>query len=93
MPPVEIVQVPPFYKKTMFNAIGVFLYMQGIILLEKDVWGHIKDLDEYFTVEDETMNEIRFLAASGSSLDDVAAQIRKKARMGRNSSNISPRPS
>jgi hypothetical protein len=66
----------------MSNAIQVFLEMQGIDMLEGDVWGHRKDLDEYFTVDDTTLEEIRTLAASGASVDDVADQIRKKARIG-----------
>ena len=55
--------------------------MQGIELLQGDVWGHRKDLDEYFTVEDATIEEIRSLADSGTSLDDVADQIHKKAKI------------
>jgi hypothetical protein len=81
-PRLRVIQVPPSYQKTMSNAIQVFLDMQGIELLEGDVWGHRKDLDEYFTVEDETLNEIRSLAASGINMDDVAAEIQKKARLG-----------
>ena len=81
-PRLRMIQVPPSYRKTMSNAIQVFLDMQGIELLEGDVWGHRKDLDEYFTVEDATMEEIRTMAASGLSADDVAAQIQKKARLG-----------
>jgi len=81
-PRLRMIQVPPSYRKTMSNAIQVFLEMQGIEMLEGDVWGHRKDLDEYFTVDDTTMEEIRALAASGSSIDDVADQIQKKARIG-----------
>jgi len=66
----------------MSNAIKVFLEMQGIELLQGDVWGHRKDLDEYFTVEDATIEEIRSLADSGTTLDAVADQIQKKARIG-----------
>jgi hypothetical protein len=66
----------------MSNAIQVFLDMQGIELLEGDVWGHRKDLDEYFSVDDATMEEIQNLAASGATLDDVANQVQKKARLG-----------
>ncbi|MDM7939826.1 MAG: DUF1699 family protein, partial [Methanothrix sp.] len=51
-PRLRMIQVPPSYRKTMSNAILVFLDMQGIELLEGDVWGHRKDLDEYFTVDD-----------------------------------------
>jgi hypothetical protein len=81
-PRLRMIQVPPSYRKTMSNAIQVFLDMQGIELLEGDVWGHRKDLDEYFTVDDATMEEIRSMAASGTDIEDVASQIQKKARLG-----------
>ena len=81
-PRLRLIQVPPSYKKTMSNAIDTFLDMQGIELLEGDVWGHRKDLDEYFTVEDETLNEIRSKAATGVNIDDVTAEMQKKARLG-----------
>jgi len=81
-PRLRAIQIPSSYHKTMSNAIQVFLDMQGIELLEGDVWGHRKDLNEYFTVEDATMEEIRALAASGVSTDEVTAHIQKKARLG-----------
>ena len=81
-PRLRMIQVPPSYMKTMSNAIQVFLEMQGIELLQGDVWGHRKDLDEYFTVEDATVEEIRSLADSGSSIDDVANQFQRTARIG-----------
>jgi hypothetical protein len=56
--------------------------MQGIELLEGDVWGHRKDLDEYFTLDDTTLEEISALAASGATMEEVANQIQKKARLG-----------
>ena len=81
-PRLQMVQVPTSYMKTMSNAIEVFLDMQGIELLQGDVWGHRKDLDEYFTVEDTTIEEIHSLAASGANLDDVKDKVQKKARIG-----------
>ena len=81
-PRLRMIQVPSSYRKTMSSAIQVFFDMQGIELLEGDVWGHRKDLDEYFTVEDAVMEEIRSLAASDASMDDVASQIQQKARIG-----------
>jgi len=81
-PRLRMIQVPPSYRKTMSNAIQVFLDMQGIELLEGDVWGHRKDLNEYFTVEGTTMEEIRALVAGGTNMDDLASQVQKKARIG-----------
>lgn len=82
VPRLQMVQVPPSYMRTISKAIEVFLDMQGVKLLEGDVWGHRKDIDEYFTVEDSTIEEIRALADSGKTLDSVANQIQKKARIG-----------
>ena len=81
-PRLRMIQVPPSYMRTISNAINEFMDMQGIELLKGDVWGHRKDLDEYFTIEDATLNEIRSLAAKGASMNDVAAQVQKKARIG-----------
>jgi hypothetical protein len=81
-PRMRMIQVPPSYRKTMSSAIQVFLDMQGVELLEGDVWGHRKDLDEYFTVDETTMEEISALTSSGATVDEVANQIQKKARLG-----------
>jgi hypothetical protein len=79
---VQMIQLPPSYMETISDAIHLFLDVQGIELLQGDVWGHRKDLDEYFTIEDATVEEIRSLADSGTTLDDVANQVQKKARIG-----------
>ena len=81
VPRLQMVQVPTSYMKTISKAINVFLEMQGIALLEGDVWGHRKDLDEYFTIEDATIEEIHSLAASGASMDEVADAFQKKTRL------------
>ena len=80
-PRLQMVQVPTSYIKTMSNAIEVFLDMKGIELLQGDVWGHRKDLDEYFTIEDATIEEIQSLVASGASMDDVTDKIQRKTRL------------
>ena len=66
----------------MSNAIQVFMDMQGIELLEGDVWGHRKDLDEYFTIEETTMENIKNMASSGLNMEDVVDQTQKKTRLG-----------
>ncbi len=81
-PRLRVIQVPPSYKKTMSNAIQVFLEMQGIELLEGDVWGHRKDLDEYFTVSESTIDEIRSMVNRGMTFEQIAEELQKKARMG-----------
>jgi hypothetical protein len=80
-PRLQMIQLPSSYMKNMSNAVHLFLDTQGVELLEGDVWGHRKDLDEYFTVEDATIEEIQSLAASGASMDDVTDKIQKKTRL------------
>ncbi len=80
-PRLRMIQVPPSYHKTMSSAIQVFMEMQGIDMLEGDVWGHRKDLDEYYTVDETILKEINVLADSGASVNDVAEQIQKKSRI------------
>jgi len=67
--------------KTMSKAVEVFLDMQGVKLIEGDVWGHRRDLDEYITIEDATIKEIHTLVDSGASMDVVAEKVQRKAKM------------
>ncbi|HEX7444923.1 MAG TPA: DUF1699 family protein [Methanothrix sp.] len=81
-PRLRMIQVPPSYRETMSSAIQVFLEMQGIDLLEGDVWDHRSGLDEYFTVDDSTLEEIRALTASGAAVGEAANRIQKKVNLG-----------
>jgi hypothetical protein len=81
-PRLQVVQIPPSYKKTMSEAIGVFLEMQGVKLLVGDVWGHRKDLDEYFTVPDEAVNTIKSMTEKGAAPEEMAKEVQKTARLG-----------
>jgi hypothetical protein len=80
-PKLRMIQVPPSYHRTMSNTVRTFLNLQGIELLEGDVWGHRKDLDDYFTIGSATMEEINSLAESGKTLDEVADKVRMNAKI------------
>jgi len=80
-PRLRAIQVPPSYHKTMSKAIQLFLEMQGIELLVGDVWGHRKDIDEYFMINDETIGEIEAMISSGVGIEEAADEIIKKTRL------------
>ena len=80
-PRLRAVQVPPSYHKTMSKAIKLFLDMQGITLLEGDVWGHRKDIDEYYVVDEEAIEEIGTLIKQGESIEDASAAIQRRTRL------------
>ncbi|MFB3765446.1 MAG: DUF1699 family protein [Methanotrichaceae archaeon] len=81
-PRLQAVQMPPSYRKTMSNALSGFLQMQGIDLIEGDVWGHRKDIDEYFTVPDETVAAIKSMTEKGIAPEETAKEVRKTAKVG-----------
>ncbi len=81
-PRLQVVQLPPSYLKTMSKAIGVFLEMQGVTLLEGDVWGHRRDLDEYFTVPDEALSAIKTMNQRGVTPEEMAKEVQKTAKLG-----------
>ena len=80
-PRLRVVQVPPSYHKTLSKAIKLFLEMQGVTLLEGDVWGHRKDIDEYYVVDEEAIEEIGVMISEGESIQDAAAAIQRKTRL------------
>jgi hypothetical protein len=80
-PRLRAIQVPPSYHKTISKAIRVFLEMQGIDLLKGDVWGHRKDIDEYFMIDEEAVGEIEAMIFSGVGIDETADTIQKKTRL------------
>ncbi len=80
-PRLRAIQVPPSYHKTMSKAMKLFLEMQGVDLLEGDVWGHRKDIDEYFVVEEGAVEEIGNMIAKGESIEDTTSRIQKKTRL------------
>ena len=81
-PRLQAVQMPPSYRKTMSNALAGFLQMQGIDLIEGDVWGHRKDIDEYYTVPDEAIAEIKSMTKMGVDAKEIAKEVQKTAKVG-----------
>jgi hypothetical protein len=45
-PYVKALHIPPSYMKSISTSTKMFLEMKGIALLEGDVWGHRKDINE-----------------------------------------------
>ena len=80
-PKLEVLQLPKSYKRTISRAIEMFLEMQKIQLLEGDVWGHRKDINEYYTVPPSIMTEIRNMKAEGIPNERIAEKVAKERRL------------
>jgi len=80
-PRLRAIQVPPSYNKTLSKAIRLFLEMQGIDLLEGDVWGHRKDIDEYYMVEEDAIEQIGDIIAGGESINDAVTHVQMTTKL------------
>ncbi|WNY23701.1 hypothetical protein MmiHf6_10140 [Methanimicrococcus hongohii] len=75
-PSVKAVHIPSSYKKTLSESIQMFLAMQNVALLEGDVWGHRKDINEYFEIPKETLDTINELKENNVSAEDIISHMR-----------------
>lgn len=80
-PKLEIVQLPSSYQLTMSKSMEMFLEMQKIQLIEGDVWGHRKDINEYYTVPSSVMNKIRNMKVDGIPNDKIAEKMSKESKL------------
>jgi maleate cis-trans isomerase len=80
-PRLRAVQIPPSYHETMSKAAQQFLEIQGIELLKGDVWGHRKDIDEYYTVSDKVIRRISNLMSEGNSVDETIKRVQRETKL------------
>jgi hypothetical protein len=59
----------------------MFLDMQGVELIEGDVWGHRKDINEYYTVDDSIFSRIEQLREGGANTNEIASTVSKETKL------------
>jgi hypothetical protein len=80
-PRIRAIQVPSSYRKTLSRASEMFLVMQGVELIEGDVWGHRKDINEYYNIDEIVMHRIARLRASGANPIEIADAVSRETRL------------
>ena len=80
-PKIEVIQLPKSYMVTVSKSIEMFLEMQRIQLLEGDVWGHRKDINEYYTVPSSVLEKIKEMKLEGKSTEDIEAKISRESKL------------
>jgi hypothetical protein len=80
-PRLRAVQIPPSYHETMSKAAQQFLEIQGVQLLKGDVWGHRKDIDEYYAVGDKVIQRISGLMAEGNSIEETVKKLQRETKL------------
>jgi hypothetical protein len=79
-PKVEVIQLPQSYRRTVSKSIEIFLEMQRIQLIEGDVWGHRKDITEYYTVPSAVIEKIKEMKNEGKSTEEIKKEVSRKTR-------------
>ena len=80
-PNVKALHIPSSYKRTISKSAKMYLEMQGIELLEGDVWGHRKDINEYSEVSKNVFNKIEDFRAEGLDEDIIIDKMVKETRL------------
>ena len=80
-PKIEVIQLPRSYMVMVSNSIQMFLQMQKIKLIEGDVWGHRKDINEYYTVPSSVIEKIKEMKIEGKSTEDIEAKVSRESKL------------
>jgi hypothetical protein len=80
-PRIRAIQVPTTYRKTLSRAGEMFLVMQGIELIEGDLWAQRKDFQEYFDIDENVLSRIEQLRLCGLDLNEIAGRVSKEAQL------------
>jgi len=80
-PNLKVVHIPDSYKKTMSKSANMFLSANNIKLLVGDVWGHRKDINQYYTVSEAIILEILNHQKNGLQRGEVVRRINRNSRL------------
>ena len=80
-PKIEVVQLPKSYMGTVSKSVEMFLEMQRVELIEGDVWGHRKDLNEYYSIPLSVIEKIREMKVEGRSVEDIGVQVSRESKL------------
>jgi len=80
-PKIEVIQLPKSYRRTVSTSIEMFLEMQRIQLIEGDVWGHRKDINEYYSIPPSVIEEIKELKMEGEPAEAIEEKVSKTRKL------------
>ena len=66
---------------TVSKSMEMFLEMQRIQLIEGDVLGHRKDINEYYTIPSSVTEKIKEMKFEGKSAEDIEAKVSRENRL------------
>ena len=80
-PKIEVIQLPKSYMRTVSKSIEMFLQMQRIQLIEGDVWGHRKDINEYYSIPSSVIEKIKEMKIEGKSAEEIEKRVSRESKL------------
>ena len=78
---LKAIHLPTSFMKTISHSTLMFLEMQDIKLLEGDIWGHRKDINEYYEIKPNLIERIDELKNEGKSKDEITSKLAIETRL------------
>ena len=80
-PKIEVIQLPKSYMRTVSKSIEMFLQMQRVQLLEGDVWGHRKDINEYYAIPASVIEKIKEMKNEGKAAEEIEKKVARESKL------------
>jgi hypothetical protein len=80
-PQIKALHIPSSYIRTISNSVKMYLQMQGIELLEGDVWGHRKDINEYSEVSQNVYDRMETYHKNGMPENDIVEKLVRETNL------------
>lgn len=80
-PKIEVVQLPKSYRRIVSKSIEIFLQLQKVQLLEGDIWGHRKDINEYYDVPPSAIEKIKEMKIKGKSTEEIGKRVSRESKL------------
>ena len=80
-PGLKGIHIPSSYMKTISNSTLMFLEMQNITIMKGDIWGHRKDINEYYEIKPQIIDRIKELKNEGKSKEEIISLLGKETRL------------
>ncbi|WP_370572283.1 DUF1699 family protein [Methanomethylovorans sp.] len=81
-PEVKALHIPSSYMRTVSRSTKMYLKMQGIELIEGDVWGHRKDINEYYEIPQEVFDRLKQWRTDKMQEKDIIEKLTRETRLG-----------
>lgn len=78
---LKAIHIAGSFMKTVSESTRMFLEMKNISLLEGDVWGHRKDINEYYEVNPAFFEKVKTMRSEGLSDKKIIDKIQNESQL------------